>query len=200
MRQISIFRCFVLAVAAVSLACLPAAAQDSAVADAVVVVDTSTSMHDPGMDPERASLLVTKLLADIVPGDLAVVRLLDLQGDEKDLPSRETGETMPCAEDPSQTCNRVEPVGDWQAAARSRKLGALIRAARGDAAYKQELEGHLEQKTNSSMFFLAFRAVQGIFGEHKSGGSKGVPRTARKARKNMLLLVFCSRCPSSSCL
>ena len=47
----------------------PVAWADNAHDDVVVIVDTSTSMHDPGMDPERASLLVTKLLADIVPGD-----------------------------------------------------------------------------------------------------------------------------------
>lgn len=155
----------------------PAAAQDSAVADVVVVVDTSTSMRDPGMDPERASLLVTKLLSDIVPGDLAVVRLLDLEDDVKDLPSRDTGETIPCGEDPTQTCNRVEPVGDWQANARNKKLGALIRPSRGDEAYKKALEGHLDQRSDTSMFFLAFRAVQGIFAEHQGKGGKGVPRT-----------------------
>ena len=43
-------------------------------ADVVVLVDTSTSMVQPGMDPERTSLLVTKLFADIVPGNLAVGR------------------------------------------------------------------------------------------------------------------------------
>src|SRR5437764_783160 len=52
-------------------------------ADVVVVVDTSTSISKAGMDPERTSLLVAKLLADIVPGDLAVVRLLDLSKDAR---------------------------------------------------------------------------------------------------------------------
>lgn len=156
----------------------PAAAQDAAVADAVVIVDTSTSMRDPGMDPERASLLVTKLLTDIVPGDLAVVRLLDIGSDRDVIPSRETGEMMPCSEDPSQQCQRVEQATDWEAEARSKKLGALLRPTRGDASYKRELEDHLAQRINNSMFYLAFRAAQGVFDDHRRSGQTGeVPRT-----------------------
>src|SRR5262249_43821653 len=86
---------------------LPAA--DALSADVVVMVDTSTSMSDPGMDPERTSLLVAKLFADIVPGDLAVIRLLDLSKDSRWLPSKHTGQKVPCAEDSSKTCEHVEP-------------------------------------------------------------------------------------------
>jgi hypothetical protein len=157
----------------------PAAAQDTTVVDAVVIVDTSTSMRDPGMDPERVSLLVTKLLADIVPGDLAVVRLLDVYGDRDVLPSRETDESAPCVDDPSRTCRRVEPGSDWEADARRRKLGALVRSSRGDSSYKRQLEQHLEQRTNNSMFYLAFRAAQGVFDSHRShqDHAEAVPRT-----------------------
>nr|QEO74109.1 hypothetical protein [uncultured bacterium] len=152
----------------------PSSAQESAVADAVVIVDTSTSMRDPGMDPERASLLVTKLLADIVPGDLAVVRLLDIGTDSDVIPSRETGDQIPCTDNPGQMCKRVEQAIDWQDASRRRRLGALVRPSRGDADYKRHLESHLEQRINNSMFHLAFRAAQGVFDEH---GNSGVPRT-----------------------
>jgi hypothetical protein len=150
-----------------------------AVADVAVIVDTSTSMHEMGMDPERASLLVTKLLADIVPGDLAVVRLLDLKDDGNVLPSKPTGQKVPCEEDPTQTCEAVEPASDWEADATSKKLGALVRPARGDAAYKQSLEQHLVQRANNSMFHLAFRAAQGIFQEHRKAfpGSADIPQT-----------------------
>lgn len=150
-----------------------------ATADAVVIVDTSTSMRQAGMDPTRASLLVTKLLADIVPGDLAVVRLLDLALDKDLLPSSSTGTSVPCSEDPSQLCTRVEPATDWEADARTKKLGALVRPSRGDAPFKDALEGHLEQRANNSMFHLAFRAAQGIFDEHVAHRSRadGVPRT-----------------------
>jgi hypothetical protein len=150
-----------------------------ATADAVVIVDTSTSMRQEGMDPTRASLLVTKLLADIVPGDLAVIRLLDLDYDQDVIPSRPTGTFVPCSEDPSRTCNTVDAATDWEADARSKKLGALTRPARGDTAFKQALEAHLEQRSNNSMFHLAFRAAQGIFDEHRNDRSRpaGTPRT-----------------------
>ncbi|HEX2835302.1 MAG TPA: choice-of-anchor X domain-containing protein [Thermoanaerobaculia bacterium] len=148
-------------------------------ADVVVIVDTSTSMRDPGMDPERASLLVAKLFADIVPGDLAVVRLLDIGADADVIPSRRTDEAMPCSEDPSRTCFRVVPEGDWGVSARTRKLGALIRPDRADGGYKNSLEEHLVQRVNNSMFDLAFRAAQGVFAEHETDSTRprDVPRT-----------------------
>ncbi|HET9768580.1 MAG TPA: choice-of-anchor X domain-containing protein [Thermoanaerobaculia bacterium] len=157
----------------------PAWPEETAVADVAVVVDTSNSMREAGMDPERASLLVTKLLVDIVPGDLAVIRLLDLHDDEAELPSRDTGITMPCSEDPTQTCHRIEPAINFDAAARSKLLGVLARPARGDAAYKRQLESHLEQRSNNSMFNLALRAGQGVFDRHRAPGRHGheVPRT-----------------------
>src|SRR5262245_49368279 len=73
-------------------------------ADVAVIVDTSTSMKQPGMDPERASLLVTKMLVDLVPGKLAVIRLLDLGFDSDILPSVPTGQKEPCDEDPTKIC------------------------------------------------------------------------------------------------
>lgn len=147
--------------------------------DAVVIVDTSTSMRQEGMDPTRASLLVTKLLADIVPGDLAVVRLLDIDDDKALIPSHPTGASVQCQEDPSRTCYSVEAATDWEGDARSKTLGALSRPSRGDAAYKQALEGHLEQRVNNSMFHLAFRAAQGIFDGHRKDSSRPAetPRT-----------------------
>ena len=150
-------------------------AQEPVTADAVVIVDTSTSMRNPGMDPERTSLLVTKLLADIVPGELAAVRLLDLVADNAVLPSRETGMFEPCQEDPSRQCGIVEPASDWYADARAKRLGSLARPARGDAAFKTELESHLEQRINNSVFGLAFRAAQGVLDQRAP--RPGVPRT-----------------------
>ncbi len=157
----------------------PVRAQEPAVADVVVIVDTSTSMVEEGMDPQWASLLVTKLFTDIVPGDLAVVRLLDLKADQDLLLRRETGVTEPCAEDPTKQCEVVEPASDWQQDARDKKLGALVRPARGDAAFKQELESHLERRINNSLFFLAFRSAQGVFDEHRAdaGRPAGIPQT-----------------------
>ncbi|MFL6244786.1 MAG: hypothetical protein ACJ74H_02085 [Thermoanaerobaculia bacterium] len=160
---------------------VPAQAQQAGqvTAEVVVIVDTSTSMRQAGMDPERASLLVTKLLADIVPGDLAVIRLLDVDDDRDVIPSRVTGQSVPCQEDPSLTCHSVAPEIDWEEAARSRKLGSLARPVRGDAAYKHALEQHLEQRVNNSMFYLAFRAAEGVFDERRKDASRprDVPRT-----------------------
>ena len=153
--------------------------QGVAAADVVVVVDTSVSMREEGMDPERSSLLVTKLLADIVPGDLSVVRLLDLTIDAQALPHRKTDQRTPCIDDPGKTCVFVEPAGDWEADALGKQLGALARPARGDASYKQQLEDHLDQKSHNSMFHLALRAAQGVFAAHATTGGRrpGVPRT-----------------------
>lgn len=156
-----------------------ARAESAAEADVVVVVDTSTSMREPGMDPERTSLLVTKLLADISPGSLAVVRLLDLQADSNLLPSRRTGESLPCSEDPSQTCERVEEATDWWGEALTRTFGALSRPARADSGYKKELEEHLVQKSNNSLFDLALRSAQGVLDERRRARSSGesLPQT-----------------------
>lgn len=138
----------------------------AATADVVVLVDTSTSMSQRDMDPQRSSLLVTKLLVDIVPGDLAAVRLLDLAQDKQWLPSRNTGRMMPCSEDPSKQCNQVEPLGDWYRDTREKRYGVLVRPVRGDNGFKQRLDSHLSQVINNTMFGLAFRAGQGVFDSH----------------------------------
>lgn len=139
----------------------PATAAEAARTDVVVVVDTSASMREAGMDPERSSLLVSKLLADISPGNLAVVRLLDLQADSDLIPNRPSGRFIPCSEDPSQQCNLVEPASDWQADARANGFGLLSRRTEGDVDFKRSLETHLAQRSNNSPFDLSFRAAQG---------------------------------------
>jgi hypothetical protein len=149
-------------------------AADDKQADVVVIVDTSTSMSQPGMDPQRTSLLVTKLFADIVPGDLAVVRLLDLSKDSNLVPSRKTGQQVSCSEDPTQTCDRVEALRDWYADARANRFGSLVRGSLGDRAFKEQLDNHLKQNIHNSLFGLALRASQGIFDTHAGSAA---PRT-----------------------
>ncbi len=151
-------------------------AEDTAEADVVVIVDTSTSMRETGMDPDRTSLLVTQLLADIVPGQLAAVRLLDLKADGDLLPSVDTGRVEPCDENPSRMCNVVEPASDWAADARSRLHGVLRRPRRGDASFARELDGHLEQRIQNSPFYLAFHAALGVFDKNAAAGLD-LPRT-----------------------
>jgi hypothetical protein len=158
-----------------SLVGTPIHAQNSTKADVVVVVDTSTSMQQPDMDPHRAALLVTKLFADIVPGDLAVVRLLDIGRDQNLIPSRDTGQMEKCSEDPSKQCHRVEPTNDWYKNARAEKFGALVRPTLGDSGFKARLDQHLVQVINNSMFGLAFRSAQGVFDSHgNTNGSRMV--------------------------
>jgi hypothetical protein len=161
----SLSRCLALATL-LAFGTRPVAA-DGAAADVVVVVDTSTSMREPGMDPERSSLLVSRLLADISPGSLAVVRLLDLHGDADLLRTRSTGEQMPCSEDPSRQCERVDAANDWWAEARAKHFGALVRPARADGPYKQALAAHLEQRINNSLFDVALRSAQGLLEQRR---------------------------------
>jgi len=156
--------------------CFSAQAAEKARADVVVVVDTSGSMKETGMDPERTSLLVTQLLADIVPGELAAVRLLDLEDDAALLPRKETGRREPCIENPNAICEVIDEAVDWGAEARNKKLGALVRPRRGDPGFKQSLESHLEQRSDNSIFFLAFQAARGVFDEHAAAG-QSLPRT-----------------------
>lgn len=147
-------------------------AQTGVKADVVVVVDTSTSMQQPDMDPHRAALLVTKLFADIVPGNLAVVRLLDVERDQNLIPSRDTGQMERCSEDPSKQCHRVEPTNDWYKNAREQKFGTLLRPTLGDSGFKARLEQHLAPDINNSMFGLAFRAAQGVFDSHHDANAQ----------------------------
>jgi hypothetical protein len=157
---------------------VPAAAapDQEAAPDVVVIVDTSISMRERGMDPERSSLLVTKLLSDLVPGDLAVVRLLDLTDDKSLLPHRATGVQERCDEDPNAICTKVEAASDWAGDARRGKFGLLGRPSRGDAGFKQRLDAHLEQRSHNSLFYLSFRAAQGLFDEHAAAGRSGGKR------------------------
>lgn len=178
-RRIGLLTCLALFLAALAAAVAPLAlsAADVAEPDVVLVVDTSRSMSRPGMDPERTSLLVSKLFSDILPGDLAVVRLLDLTRDAGLLPRRQTGLSGACDEDPTQHCNRIEPTADWAQLARDGTLGTLPRPRRGDADFKQRLDAHLAQTSHNSLFYLAFHAAHGVFEQHGGGSSSGRGRT-----------------------
>jgi len=148
------------------------------VADAVVIVDTSTSMRQPGMDPERASLLVTKLPRRHRAGNLAVIRLLDIDDDSKLIPSHTTGQSMPCSEDPTQICKSVEADTNWEAEARSKMFGALPVLRAQTPRTSRRSNSTLAQRVNNSMFYLAFAPRRGVFDtRRKNAGSGDVPRT-----------------------
>ena len=133
-------------------------------ADVVLVVDNSLSIKQPGFDPERTSLLVTRLFSDIVPGGLAVIRVLDLKRDAELLPSKRSGKQTPC-QDSGATCEQVTQATDWVQAVRSNPLraGLLPRPSRGDAHYKDDLERHLQQTSNNSLFGLSFETADAYF-------------------------------------
>ena len=145
--------------------------------DVVVIVDTSMTMKKAGMDRERASLLLTKLLSDISPGRLAAIRLLDVKNDSALLPSKATGRREPCPEDPSQMCNVVEMAGDWGEKARAERLGVEERGRRGDPAFKELLEKHLAQVSGNSAFAFSFWAAKGVFEKHAADGFEASSRT-----------------------
>jgi hypothetical protein len=158
---------------------------DAQTPDVVLIVDTSTSMTEPGMDPERTSLLVSKLFADILPGNLAVVRLLDLEADKAELPGIRTIKAR-CDGSEGEgggvgaagaTCVSVEPSGDWDALARTGMLGALRRERPGDQAFKDRLTTHLAPSSNNSYFSLSFRAAQGVFAHNDANGQASENRT-----------------------
>nr|VFJ49845.1 MAG: hypothetical protein BECKDK2373C_GA0170839_10275 [Candidatus Kentron sp. DK] len=137
-----------------------------------IIVDTSISMREAGMDPERSSLLVARLFSDIVPGKLAVIRLIELSEHETDLPSRSTGQMQPCSDDPGKQCSMIERTDDWDAIMREKRLGASFRRSRGDKAFKRTLEKHLRQDKVNSHISLAMRAAEGaLFGVDSSSSA-----------------------------
>lgn len=135
-------------------------------ADVVLIVDTSKSMKQQGYDRERSAVLVSKLFADVLPGKLAVVRLLDFTQDAALLPSKATKTQVPCTEDPTETCTLIEPSPDWEDQTRAQRHGAISRPLQGDVAFKRQLASHLEPKSSNSPFYLAFRSAQGVFDSH----------------------------------
>jgi len=152
------------------------AGADPVKVDVVVIVDTSNSMGDPGMDPERSSLLVSKLLTDLVPGHLAIVRLLDLKHDGDILPHKQTSTPVPCGEMRGTNCYAAERVGDWEAKVRKNRHGVMERPSRGDADFKKKLDDHLKQKSGASNFTLAFHAAQGVYDRRNGAETSRIPR------------------------
>jgi len=127
----------------------------------VIIVDTSVSMTDIGMDPQRVSLLVSKLLSDVIPGNLSYVKLLDLGTDSLLLPSKKTGRKIPCGENINNRCFEVKHIGNWTEMAHDKEYGLLERPSKGDNKFKIALEKHLAQVSNNSAFYLAFSSARG---------------------------------------
>jgi hypothetical protein len=142
--------------------------------DVVLVIDTSISMKDSAMDPKRVSLLASKLLSDVVPGKLSVIRLLDMSADQNLIPSVSLGRSAPCTEG-GGNCVLMEFRPGVMERVRSEMIGAVRRPSRGSTEFKRQLDSHLEQKSHNSLFGLAFRAGLGIFDQNR--GTPGVKQT-----------------------
>ena len=164
--------------ALLSPAALPLAAQDSFQADVVLVVDTSRSMLESGMDAERTSVLVSKLFSDIVPGKLAVLRLMSAAQDKERAGMLQTGEFKLCREDPSMNCSgyTLPPESQQQLLDGTRLIGEKIREQRGSAAFKGSLDEHLEAVANSSYFAYSFATATTILRNNRTA-SPETPQT-----------------------
>jgi len=156
----------------------PLAAQDSFEADVVLVVDTSRSMLEAGMDPERTSLLVSKLFSDIVPGKLAVLRLMSAAQDKERAGMVQTGEFKPCREDPSMNCSgyTLPPESQRELLEGARLIGEKIRDRRGSTTFKNELDEHLDPVANSSYFAYSFATATTILRRNREA-SPDTPQT-----------------------
>ncbi len=162
------------------LACFGASlsAQDSFPTDVAVVVDTSRSMLNPGMDPERTSVLVSKLFSDIVPGKLAILRLMSATRDKERVGMVQSGEFKPCREDPSMNCSgySLPPEVGRELLEGKRLVGEKIRDRRGSTQFKSELDAHLEADGNESFFAFSFATAKAIFDQNRHS-APDIPRT-----------------------
>lgn len=136
-------------------------------ADVVVMIDTSQSMTNAGMDPERASVLVAKLFSDVVPSSLSIVRLFDLEKDKHLIETKKTGQMSPCPERPSTMCETLEIVSDLQKTAYEKKIGVMSRPRPRDLKFKKQLEVELTATSTTSPFSLALISVARIFEERR---------------------------------
>jgi hypothetical protein len=148
----------------------PAAAQQHE-ADVVLVMDTSISL--PKQDPDERSVLVARLMADLVAGRFAVVRLRDI----KELPTRPIpGPKVPCGSDlPGQECNLVEILPEAITEARQKRPGMLSREQLGMGPFKRRLDAHLAPTATTSLFNFAFEEALGWF-ESLGPAPAGRPR------------------------
>jgi hypothetical protein len=141
-------------------------AQQSLDADVVVLDDTSGSMKEN--DPKNAVVLVTRLFADIVPGKLAAVRLLNLNQDGKGLDQQDTGNSKPCPDAPGQMCHIMNLPAD--AVDRAVRQHMLIdsRDSRGDPAFKERLRNLLQPAAPDTVYQYSFATIEKRFEENAS--------------------------------
>lgn len=143
-----------------------ARAQQSFDADVIVLDDTSGSMRFN--DPQNAIVLVTRLFTDISPGKLAAVRLFDIGRDQGVVHATTTGQSTPCPDDPSRTCQVMNMDPDARDKVVGRHLLISNRNGRGDAAFKTSLEGLLKPTAMDTQYEFALATIEQQFKENQS--------------------------------
>jgi hypothetical protein len=141
-------------------------AQQGLDADVVVLDDTSASMKDN--DPQNTIVLVTRLLADIVPGKVGAVRLFDIDREKAVVGGRDTGRTQPCPDNPSVTCHILDTNPDALQKVIDQRLLLLTRPTRGDPAFKTKLEDLLRPSAMSTQYGFSFKTISRLFEENAS--------------------------------
>jgi hypothetical protein len=155
-------RCLLLIV----LGYAPASAQRGLDADVVVLSDTSNSMTQN--DPKNAVVLVTRLFADIVPGKLAAVRLLDITKDKAKFPHQDTGKKVPCPDKPGELCEVINLGADAIGKAVDQHLLLATRPGRGDSAYKSSLVDLLNPSAADTVYAMSWATIERLFKDNAS--------------------------------
>ncbi len=145
---------------------LPVCAQQSLDADVIVLDDTSGSMSRN--DPQNAIVLVTRLFADIAPGKLAAVRLFDIGRDMSAVGAKSSGQSTPCPDDPSRTCQVFNVGPDALAKVVSQHLLIANRNGRGDAAFKTRLPDILKPTAMDTKYGYSMATIAQQFKDNAS--------------------------------
>ena len=147
-------------------ACLAGRAQQGLDADVVVLSDTSSSMTQN--DPKNTVVLVTRLFADIVPGKLAAVRLLDFGKDGGKLPHSNTFTMEPCSDDRSKNCKMYQLAPDAVEKAVQQHLLLTVRPSRGDGGFKSALVDLLRPTTMQTVYLMSWATIDRLYRDNAS--------------------------------
>jgi hypothetical protein len=141
-------------------------------ADVVVLSDTSLSMMQN--DPKNAVVLVTRLLADLVRGNLSAVRLLDVAKDSAKIAHEDTKQKQPCPDRPSEMCAVVKLGPEALQQTVDQHLLVKKRDGRGDSSFKTSLAGLLGPTAAQTAYTMSWASIQRIFQDNAS--SEDTPR------------------------
>lgn len=161
----------------------------------VVLVDTSKSMKLPGYDEERTAVLMTKLLADVVPqeGKVAVVRYSTVSNekDRRQLFMTESSTGACQFEDGSSSSQCTYYDIDHKravAAIKQRPFDFDMLLLRSQSGFKGKLDAHLKQESSSSSVHLPTAMISSVFAKWPASKQRlvvwvtdGVPDDSERA-------------------